>query len=848
MGCTQTESAPPYAGPIRFDDAPGNDSEPVCIHDFPLNTGWAGATGGVEYRQDEGVLVVRPEDGPPVIRTEVDLDLAGVTHLEVTLQVPGGSVGRVRWTSEIEPELDWHWGVHFLVMAGPEFATRRIPLRPDTAPPAVGRLKELEVRLSDEPVTARVKSVRFVRDPGVSPLRLVAFGEAQETLLTGSFEWRVRIPDAAVFVAPMVMHERAFEIGSDGVRFSVRAERADGTPVIESTKTYQAPAGWITRRFDLAEHAGEELTFSFAIDPLRNPRGDYAFWGRPQIYRRAPDDERIPVFLISCDTLRARNLPAFGYHRNTAPNLGEFINEAVLFEQAYTTCPATLIAHMTMLTGLLRENHGVRPDSNLADAIETLPQRLRNHGYLSAGITGHGWWLMPWRGYSRGFDFYSAPDPFRDVFQVFSMAKNWLEAHGGHPAFMFLHNYDIHSVLEPGEYPYDSLDPRFRVFSGEVEGPPMPAPRPDIHHPSELLVEHNEGTHHFDASHAAYFTRLYDDCIFKVDYAIADFFSFLKREGLYDNALIIVTSDHGESLGENDTYLHTNYYDQTLHVPLIVRFPGGRHAGKRVPHMVDLTALFPTVCEVLGIGVPEGLDGESLMPLVEGTVVTPQDHIPLQTGPWVGVRTRNFKLIEGVRDAGRFYYDLANDPEELQAIPYQGQPALDYAHERLGAYFHAPRDAWYAIADARAPWSGEVRMVSGDPSLRFWTPYRYDVPFSSESTLMWVVPLTIGPGQRQVLVSAVAGEGHDLTMFITARDTPFVLRLDGEAGPPSHACQIDLSGETPRIIAMEESSADGAAPVLIDITYRGAVPEGEEALAPSDEVIEQLEALGYLGE
>ena len=246
-------------------------------------------------------------------------------------------------------------------------------------------------------------------------------------------------------------------------------------------------------------------------------------------------------------------------------------------------------------------------------------------------------------GFDRGFDFY---DNFpaqaetksrwgrleRRGMEVVQHAETWLDTHREGPHFVWLHLYDPHDPYEP--------PPPYSV---------------------------------------AYKDRLYDGEIAYADSALGHFLAYLKKQGWYEGALIIVLGDHGEGLGEHHEDTHGIFlYDSTTHVPLIVKLPSKREAGKTVDALVRTTDIMPTILGLLGIAAPANLDGDSLEPFFGGTEPGPrtvfgQTDYPLRFGwaPLRSVRTEGFKFIEAPKPE---FYDLHNDPGELHNhyVPWDG--------------------------------------------------------------------------------------------------------------------------------------------------------------------------------
>jgi arylsulfatase A-like enzyme/Flp pilus assembly protein TadD len=355
---------------------------------------------------------------------------------------------------------------------------------------------------------------------------------------------------------------------------------------------------------------------------------------------------RPDVFLITIDTLRADHVHCYGYDRIRTPALDLLAKQGIRFTQAFTPSPITNSSHTSIMTGLLPSSHGVSDFGVPLPAIHlTLAALLAKRGYRTAAFIGavilDSKSLAP--GLDRGFEFYdNFPEPAatksrwgrieRRGMEVEQRAESWLNAHPAGAHFVWLHFYDPHDPYEP------------------------PPPFSDV-----------------------YKDRLYDGEIAYADSALGQFLAYLKKQEWYEGAMIVVVGDHGEGLGEHREDTHGIFlYDSTTHVPLIVKLPNEREAGRTVEAQVRTTDIMPTVLSLLGIPAPPSLDGDSLEPFLAGIEATPRTVVgetdyPLRFGwaPLRSVRKEGFKFIEAPKPE---LYDLQPDPGELrnQYEPWDG--------------------------------------------------------------------------------------------------------------------------------------------------------------------------------
>jgi arylsulfatase A-like enzyme/cytochrome c-type biogenesis protein CcmH/NrfG len=358
-----------------------------------------------------------------------------------------------------------------------------------------------------------------------------------------------------------------------------------------------------------------------------------AAWAGPVPDKAQPPD----VFLVTIDTLRADHIHCYGYEKIDTPALDGLAKDGIRFEQAFTPSPITNSSHATILTGLLPSDHGVTDfGAPLSSDHPTWAELLKPRGYHAAAFIGavilDSKSLAP--GFDRGFDFYdNFPEHVttksrwgrveRRGMEVVQHAENWLDAHRSSPHFVWVHLYDPHDPYEPPE-PFASL----------------------------------------------YKERLYDGEIAYADSALGHFVAYLKKQGWYDGAVIIVVGDHGEGLGEHNEDTHGIFlYDSTTHVPLMVKLPGQETKGREVAGQVRTTDILPTVLDLVGAQPPARLDGESLRPYfaggeTSGRTAFGETDYPLHFGwaPLRSVRDGGVKFIEAPRPE---LYDLHSDPGEI---------------------------------------------------------------------------------------------------------------------------------------------------------------------------------------
>ena len=343
-----------------------------------------------------------------------------------------------------------------------------------------------------------------------------------------------------------------------------------------------------------------------------------------------------PIILISIDTLRADHLPIYGASGVATPNIDALARDAIVFENAYSHVPLTLPSHVSMLTGLLPAEVGVR--NNLGYRFDggkhpTIPSLLKSRGHES-GAAVSAYVLRGATGLGEVFDHYddvmdraseggAMGEVQRAGNATVDSALQWVEARAGKPYFFFLHLFEPHA-------PYAAPEP-FRT---------------------------------------KYASSPYDGEIAAADAQVGRFLDALRAKGDYERATIILVSDHGEGLGDHGEEQHGIFlYREAIHVPLIVKLPGGDLRGKRVRSPAQLIDLLPTIAEVAGFAVPERVKGESLIALARADA-SPDRRVFSETMyPRIHLGWSDLASLVDARhhyiDAPRpELYDMATDPRE----------------------------------------------------------------------------------------------------------------------------------------------------------------------------------------
>jgi arylsulfatase A-like enzyme len=303
------------------------------------------------------------------------------------------------------------------------------------------------------------------------------------------------------------------------------------------------------------------------------------------------------LILIVLDTTRADHLSVYGYERDTTPNLRAFGEEATRFDRAFATSTWTLASHASLFTGLLPVTHRATQENlRLDDELDTLAELLADAGYETVAFTNNSW-ISDFTQLSRGFERVGAmwrrgADGSRGEGRhpTNRAVLDWLEAREDErPYFLFV-NY-----MEP-HWPY-AAPQAYRERFAPPHANPEVVKRSGFPAIRWYLRRRPSAP---DVLRAR--VGLYDAEIAHLDATLGDLFDSLRARGELDASLVVVTGDHGENLGDHGHQGHSfTLYDSTLHIPLLIREPGGKGAGTVRRDPVSLTDVFATIASAAGI-------------------------------------------------------------------------------------------------------------------------------------------------------------------------------------------------------------------------------------------------------
>jgi len=318
---------------------------------------------------------------------------------------------------------------------------------------------------------------------------------------------------------------------------------------------------WREVSIDLSQFQNKKGILRFETEPLPSQEVEdnislgYLLLANPKILLPGSPEEP-SIILISIDTLRSDHLGLYGYAKEVSPFLDTMVSETAVFDRAIAQAPYTVTSHMTMMTSLWPRVHQILTheyQERLSTKWLTIPQILKARGYMTAGFTGGGQ-VSAVYGFDRGMDVYDYRGGRSEI--TFQKAIKWMTKTQGNPFFLFLHTYGPHMPYNPPP-PYDT------IFDPDYAG--------DVTKWTEENVQITD-PELFDR-----IVDLYDGEIRYVDSQIQHVIQFLKDADLYENTMIIITSDHGEEFMERGAMAYHSHtlYNELLLVPLIIKFPDG---------------------------------------------------------------------------------------------------------------------------------------------------------------------------------------------------------------------------------------------------------------------------------
>jgi len=441
-------------------------------------------------------------------------------------------------------------------------------------------------------------------------------------------------------------------------------------------------------------------------------------------------DVNIVIFLV--DTLRPDRMGIYGYPKPTTPNIDALAQESVVFEQCYAPASWTLPSVVSILTSTFSCEHGVVVSRQVVnEEFEPLAVRLKKVGYTNLSLYANPH-VGPISGLNRGYDIC---ERFQHIDG--KLVDDWLKKSPPEPFHLYIHNVEPHNPWVPPPQ-------LIRIFGNEPPQNRQTVLKLYTDYRISTRVSYQE-EHGLDSQESteiikSNFEKLmkfkphidvhYDAAVRLADERVGSVINVLKQRKLWDNTLFILISDHGEEFGEHQGWQHDqSVYEELVKVPLIIHFPAGQFAGRRVKDVLSLVDLTPTIYDYLNQAkLMAGLRGSSLMPRIEGGVppeprnftlpairINKQKYyrpyketrgdknIVIRQGSWKGIFNAEHDCME--------LYNLSQDPRE--------QVNLSSQHANIASEIHNHAKAWLATCTERAAKR---------------TPTRFDTPLD-EGTL-----------------------------------------------------------------------------------------------------------------
>lgn len=333
---------------------------------------------------------------------------------------------------------------------------------------------------------------------------------------------------------------------------------------------------------------------------------------------KEPIIKKKQIILISIDTLRADHLSAYGYSRNTSPYITGLLKDSVHYTQAYPNGCWTMPSHMSLLTGTLPSRHNItqpwgtvykKKYWQLNESIKTIADILKAHDPRIKTIK---YAKLPVElGFANGFEKNIQFDPF-DNKKKLSVLLNEIEVNKDNDFFFFIHTWKVHA---PYTSPYFLEKGRFSREKLYALQHPRKMANKDRIKPAEEIKNFLKENNLFNAKDCM---TLYDGGIHNVDKSLEKLIAKCKQLGIYDNVLIVITSDHGEHFAEHDPNLFYNahgydFYEEYIKIPLIMKYPAGTIKPGIAAEPVSLVDVLPTILDFYKIKTPAYIQGDSLL-------------------------------------------------------------------------------------------------------------------------------------------------------------------------------------------------------------------------------------------
>lgn len=653
---------------------------------------------------------------------------------------------------------------------------------------------------------------------------------------------------------PSVGQRLVFHVGaahpqhkwSGTVRVRVSLDGPDGEDEVFAETWRKVGEGqhWRPVNAELSPYGGADVTLRIDVTMDDTREGQFCLVSEPLLVG-SDSAGRPNVIVWSLETARRDHLSVYGYPRPTTPFLEELAREAVVFEDAYSQSCWTRPSIASLLTGLYPAQHGAHlPLHRLGDSVLTLPECLRPEGYITAAFCTNPLIANPGFNYQQGFDLF-VHEKSNPASVLVSDLVEWLDSGPRQPFFIFAHTIDPHA-------PYEAPEGYADVFTGDYEGPLRELDRLD----EEAL----KGRDDLTEADLAYAVARYDAELLYSDVMLARLVNALRARDLWDSTMLVVTSDHGEELGEHGYWGHKrDLMVEKLRVPLIVKLPGGRYGGERLAGPASGVDIMPTVLAALGLATPQQTAGVDLLSAVE-TGRTPREHhfaefrpdLLLATGAaHYSVISERYQYIRrtntGPGPDAEHLFDLAQDPA---------------AQNDLARQMPRQRDAMAALLWERYGEPGYTLAANGSG-----TEVRYTGRLRARERILGVRGVrteaddsfVVSDDRTELRFSLGVDRDDDVLRVRTEpANAPVELELERPQDADIYVgAGMDLAAAKPVSVPAERCAADvemGVTPSYeigrqggLFLWRQGVPLVGEvEGVEPDEETLEALKDLGYM--
>jgi len=558
-------------------------------------------------------------------------------------------------------------------------------------------------------VTVSMHSLELRSEPPIYYARLDRSNDRRgAVLIPQGRNFEIPLPEGSArlsfAVSPSTI-ARLYPSAFADIEFSVRVIGSGRDEVVHSELL--RPGGgrsWRNRTIDLSGYRwGKKVRFEVE-SPGEGASPVYVALGAPGV--EAQDETPKPsLILFVIDTLRGDHLGCMGYAKNVSPGIDRFARHAVVFESAYAQDSWTKASIATILSSLYPQVHGaVGWDDRLPSEVLTLPEVLRSEGYYTAAFVTATSVGSIGLNFEQGFDQFVAMtedhhDSLTSAAEVMARLLPWLRENKERRFFLYVHLMDPHA-------PYFPVPPFDTMFDPDYEG--------DLTGATSGRNSFRKYSSKRDIQHAV---SLYDGEIAYADEHFTVFVDELKKYGLLESSGIVLTADHGEEFKEHGAWEHGHtLYQELIRIPLLVKFPGMSHGGKRVRQRVRHLDIAPTMLDLAGLDIPDEMQGGSLVPLVAGKVDRVCEEVfseqNLNRDALYSLISGSYKYV--LRTSPRFgqeLYDLKNDPSEKENLLRRNATVAGrMAGELMDIVSGSPRLSRLRFASrGKAVWSGKIR-------------------------------------------------------------------------------------------------------------------------------------------